>query len=91
MNILCVLSLFASLLKYRLVIICMNVLVCVMAAKCRHLFSVLTCGPVTVGAQRGTCHMRTGCGGPEVKTQRCMHRFVWMCFVLNDMFLLCCI
>ena len=63
------------------------VLVCVMAAKCRHLFSVLTSGPVTVGAQRGTC------GGPEVKTQRCMHRFVWMCigFVLNDMFLLCCI
>ena len=87
MNILCVLSLFASLLKYRLVIICMNVLVCVMAAKCRHLFSVLTSGPVTVGAQRGTC------GGPEVKTQRCMHRFVWMCigFVLNDMFLLCCV
>ena len=55
MNILCVLSLFASLLKYRLVIICMNVLVCVMAAKCRHLFSVLTSGPVTVGGQRGTC------------------------------------
>ena len=51
----------------------MNVLVCVMAAKCRHLFSVLTSGPVTVGAQRGTC------GGPEIKTQRCMHRFVWMC------------
>jgi hypothetical protein len=48
----------------------MNVLVCVMAAKCRHIFSVLTSGPVTVGAQRGTC------GGPEVKTQRCMHRFV---------------
>ena len=73
--------------------ICMNVLVCVMAAKCRHLFSVLTSGPVTVDAQRGTCHMRTGCGGPEVNTQRCMHRFVWMCigFVLNDMFLLCCI
>jgi hypothetical protein len=43
--ILCVLSLFASLLNYRLVIICMNVLVCVMAAKCRHLFSVLTSGP----------------------------------------------
>jgi hypothetical protein len=49
-----------------------------MAAKCRHLFSVLTSGPVTVGAQRGTC------GGPEVTKQRCMHRFVWMCigFVL---------
>jgi hypothetical protein len=30
--------------------ICMNVLVCVMAAKCRHLFSVLTSGPVTVDA-----------------------------------------
>ena len=59
MNILCVLSLFASLLKYRLVIICMNVLVCVMAAKCRHPFSVLTSGPVTVGGQRGTC------GGPD--------------------------
>ena len=60
----------------------MNVLVCVMAAK-----SVLTSGPVTVGGQRGTC------GGPEVKTQRCMHRFVWMCigFVLNDLFLLCCV
>jgi len=51
----------------------MNVLVCVMAAKCRHLFSVLTSGPMTVGAQRDTCHMHTGCRGPEVKTQKCMH------------------
>ena len=53
----------------------MNVLVRVMAAKCRHLFSVLTSGPTTVGAQRGTCHMRTGCRGPEVKTQKCMHKY----------------
>jgi hypothetical protein len=44
----------------------MNVLVCVMAAKCPHLFSVLTSGPVTVGGQRGTC------GGPEVKTDVCI-------------------
>ena len=33
----------------------------IMAAKCRHLFSVLTSGPVTVGAQRGTC--RAGSSG----------------------------
>jgi hypothetical protein len=53
----------------------MNVLVCVMAAKCRHLFSVLTSGSMTVGAQRGTWHMRTGCRGPEVKTQKYMHKY----------------
>ena len=53
----------------------MNVLVCVMAAKCRHLFSVSTSGTMTVGAQRGTCHIRTGCRGPEVKTQKCMHKY----------------
>ena len=53
----------------------MNVLVCVIAAKCRHLFSVLTSGPMTVGVQRGTCHMRTGCKGLEVKTQKCMHKY----------------
>jgi Ni,Fe-hydrogenase I small subunit len=35
----------------------------------------LTSGPMTVGAQRGTCHMRTGCRGPEVKTQKCMHKY----------------
>ena len=49
----------------------MNVLVCViqcMCYKCRHLFSVLTSGPMTVSAQRGTYHMRAGCRGPEVKT-----------------------
>ena len=54
--------------------ISMNVLVCVMGA-CRHLFSVLTSGPMTVKAQRGTCHMRTGCRGREVKTQKCMHKY----------------
>jgi hypothetical protein len=43
--------------------------------KCRHLFSVLTSGPMTVSAQRGICHMRTGCRGPEVKTQKCMHKY----------------
>ena len=26
-------------------------------------------------AQRGTCHMRTSCRGPEVKTQKCMHKY----------------
>ena len=39
-----------------------------MCYKCRHLFSVLTSGPMTVSVQRGTYHMRTGCSGPEVKT-----------------------
>ena len=28
-----------------------------------------------IGAQRGTCHMRTGCRDPEVKTQKCMHKY----------------
>jgi hypothetical protein len=42
--------------------------------KCRHLFFVLTSGPMTVSAQRGTCHMRTGCRSLEVKTQKCMLR-----------------
>jgi hypothetical protein len=32
-------------------------------------------GPMTVSAQRGTCHMRTGCGVPEVKTAKCMHKY----------------
>ena len=43
--------------------------------KCLKLISVLTSGPMTVGSQRGTCHMRTGCRGPEVKTQKCMHKY----------------
>jgi hypothetical protein len=57
--------------------------------KCRHLFSVLTSGPMTVSAQRGTCHMRTDCRGPEVKTQKCMHKYymdICINFVLHDMF-----
>ena len=43
--------------------------------KCRHLFCVLTSGPMTISAQRGTCHMLAGCRGPEVKTQKCMHTY----------------
>ena len=31
---------------------------------------VLTSGPMTIGTQIGT-----GCGGPEVKTQKCMHKY----------------
>ena len=38
-------------------------------------FSVLTSGPMTVGVQRGTCHMCTGCRSPYVKTQKCMHKY----------------
>ena len=31
--------------------------------------------------------MRTGCRGPEVKTQKCMHKYYLdMYFVLHDMF-----
>jgi hypothetical protein len=37
---------------------------------CRHLFCVLTSGPMTISAQRGT-----GCRGPEVETQKCMHKY----------------
>jgi hypothetical protein len=29
-----------------------------------------TSGPMTISTQRGT-----GCGGPEVKTQKCMHKY----------------
>ena len=39
------------------------------------LFSVLISGPMTVSVQRGTCHKRTSCGGPEVKTQKCIHKY----------------
>ena len=38
--------------------------------KCPHLFCVLTSGHMTISTQRGT-----GCGGPEVKTQKCMHKY----------------
>jgi hypothetical protein len=38
--------------------------------KCPHLFCVLTSGPMTISTQRGT-----GCRGPEVKTQKCMHKY----------------
>ena len=66
----------------------MNVLVCVMAAKCRHLFSVLTSGPITVGAQRGTCHMRTGCRVQRSKHRNVCINIIWICinFALHDMF-----
>ena len=37
---------------------------------CPHLFCVLTSGPMTISTQRGT-----GCRGPEVKTQKCMHKY----------------
>jgi hypothetical protein len=33
-------------------------------------YSVLTSGPMTISTQRGT-----GCGGPEVKIQKCMHKY----------------
>ena len=52
--------------------------------KCLHLFCVLTSGPMTIGTQSGT-----GCGGPEVKTQKCMHKYypdMYLIFVLHDMF-----
>jgi hypothetical protein len=35
----------------------------------------LISGPMTVNAQRGTCHMSTGCEVPEVKTEKCMHKY----------------
>jgi hypothetical protein len=38
--------------------------------KYSHLFCVLTTGPMTIRTQRGT-----GCRGPEVKTQKCMHKY----------------
>jgi hypothetical protein len=38
---------------------------------------------MTVSAQRDTCHMRTGCRDPEVKTQKCMHKYYL------DMYLYC--
>ena len=49
----------------------MNVLVCIMGAiNVRIIFCVLTSGPMTISTQRGT-----GCRGPEVKTQKCMHKY----------------
>ena len=54
----------------------MNVLVCVMGAiNVSIYFVLLTSGPMTMSAQRGTCHMCTGCRGPEVKRQKCMHKY----------------
>jgi hypothetical protein len=36
---------------------------------CQHLYiSMLVSGPMTVSVQRGTCHMCTDCGGPEIKS-----------------------
>ena len=62
--------------------------------KCPHLFCVLTSGPMTISTQRGT-----GCGGPEVKTQKCMHKYypdmylilycMFYCAVFNLCNLLC--
>ena len=52
--------------------------------KCPHLFCVLTSGPMTISTQRGT-----GCRGPKVKTQKCMHKYLSgyvFNFVLHDMF-----
>ena len=75
-------------LDYRLLEICMNILVCVMGAICLHLLCVLTSGPMTISTQSGT-----GCGGPEVKTQKCMHKYYPdMYLILYCMTcLLCCI
>ena len=30
---------------------------------------MLFSGPMTVSLQRGTCHMCTDCGGPEIKSK----------------------
>ena len=56
---------------------------CNVCYKCPHLFCVLTSGPMTISTQRGT-----GCGGPEVKTQKCMHKYYpdMYNFILHDMF-----
>ena len=55
----------------------MNVLVCVMGA-----INVLTSGPMTVSAQRGTCH--------HTKHRNVYINIIWICinFVLHDMFYL---
>ena len=48
--------------------------------------SVLISGPITVSVQRGTCHMCTDCGGPEIKTQTCMHQILeGYVFVIHDL------
>jgi hypothetical protein len=56
---------------------------CNICYECRHLFSVLTSGPMTVNAQRGTCHMSTGCEVPGVKTEKCMHKYHLNMYLVN--------
>ena len=75
--VMCVLSWFAYLLNFRMLIICMNVLVYVIYAinvGIYFLYWLLVLWQLN-SAQRGTCHMRTGCRGPEVKTHKCMHKY----------------
>ena len=54
---------------------CMFSVLCMLAS-----ISVLISGPITVSVQRGTCHMCTDCGDPEIKTQKCMaSNLRWIC------------
>jgi hypothetical protein len=71
----CVLSLFAYLLNFRMLIICMNVIVCVIYAMNVGIYFLCWLLVLWQLVRRGTCHMHTGCGVPEVKTEKCMHTY----------------
>ena len=53
--------------------------------------SMLFSGPMTVNVQRGTCHMCTDCGGPEIKSWMCLHLILaWYVVLMHDIVLVCC-